>query len=388
MKKFMKSSEATAVNVSFDPNQDDTNQRIVVGFATLDNIDTSGDIVTSEASMKAFAKFRGNIRYMHERVPVGKLIDFQPAVYFDEETQSQHNGVQVTVKISEAEDDVWIKCQDGTLSGFSIGGNVVKTSYTYNEKLSKNVKVIEDYELTELSLVDNPANQFANITAIRKSKDGAIEEGDELQMFGQIEKVFEINTKGGNPKLSKETENTKDTAGEAASEVEVTNVNSVENTGAIDSEATATDAEETSTKEDTPDVEPVEEGDKEEDVKEVVDIQSALAETLGRFKELLEESASETAKSFDAKVGELNSKIEALSGDVEKVNAKNEELTEKVNSPETGEKLDNLAEVLKGFGSRLDNIVESTAVRKSVDNQEETKEVDGGPFQGLFSFGQ
>lgn len=382
MKKFMKASESPTVSVDFDPNQDDSNQRIVVGFATLDNIDKSGDIVTAEASMKAFSKFRGNIRYMHERMPVGRLIDYQPAVYFDEETQSQHNGVQVTVKISEAEDAVWTKCQDGTLSGFSIGGNVIKTSYTYSEKLAKNVKVIEDYELTELSLVDNPANQFANITTIRKSEDGQAQEGDEIQLSGTIEKVFEINTKGGSPTLPKEEEIAKSEEQQVEA-VDVTSAESAVSPVADDSEKTET---ETVVEEETPDTD---EEEKEEEVEaETINIEEALAEALGKFKELLEDSVGATSKSFEAKVDELNKKIEAITSDVEKVTSVQGELTEKVNSTTTDDKIDVLAEMLKSLDGRLENIVQSTAVKKSVDAQEDTKDDDGSPFQGLFSFGK
>lgn len=384
MKKFMKTAESPTVSVDFDPNQDSSNQRIVVGFATLDNIDKSGDIVTSDASMKAFSRFRGNIRYMHERMPVGKLIDYQPAVFYDEETQSQHNGVQVTVKISEAEDAVWTKCQDGTLSGFSIGGNVVKTSYVYDEKLAKNVQVIEDYELTELSLVDNPANQFANITAIRKSADGKVHEGDELQMSGSIEKVFEINTRGGSPTLPKENEIAKS----EEAEVQVTDVTSASVT---DAEIPAEEGEkvEETTAEETVVEEEVDPKDEDAtEAEEVVDISGAISEALDKFRTLLEESAASTVKAVDAKIADINEKIESVTSDVEKVSAANGELTEKVNSTETSDKLDNLVEVLKKFDDRLDTIAQSTAVKKSVDAHEETKDEDGSPFQGLFSFGK
>ena len=381
----MKSAESPTVSVDFDPNQDSSSQRIVVGFATLDNIDKSGDIVTSEASMNAFSRFRGNIRYMHERMPVGKLIDYQPAVFYDEETQSQHNGVQVTVKISEAEDAVWTKCQDGTLSGFSIGGNVVKTSYVYDEKLAKNIQVIEDYELTELSLVDNPANQFANITAIRKSADGKVHEGDELQMSGSIEKVFEINTRGGSPTLPKENEIAKS----EEAEVQVTDVTSVV---PAESEVPAEESEkveEVSAVEETADKEEVETKDEDApEAEEVVDISGAISEALDKFRTLLEESAASTVKAVDAKIADINAKIESVTSDVEKISATQGDLTEKVNSTETSEKLDNLVEVLKKFDDRLDTIAQSTAVKKSLDAHEETKDEDGSPFQGLFSFGK
>jgi hypothetical protein len=38
--------------------------------------------------------------------------------------------------------------------------------------MDKSIRVIKDYELHELSLVDNPANQFANIVSIQKAEDG------------------------------------------------------------------------------------------------------------------------------------------------------------------------------------------------------------------------
>ena len=36
-------------------------KRTVSGFATLDNLDQTGDVVTQEASIKAFEKFRGKL---------------------------------------------------------------------------------------------------------------------------------------------------------------------------------------------------------------------------------------------------------------------------------------------------------------------------------------
>jgi len=38
----------------------------------------------------------------------------------------------------------------------------------YDEKMDSTVRVIKEYDLTELSLVDSPANQFANILSVQK----------------------------------------------------------------------------------------------------------------------------------------------------------------------------------------------------------------------------
>ena len=51
-------------------------KRTVSGFATLDNLDQTGDVVTAEASLGAFENFRGNIREMHGSNAVGKMVSF------------------------------------------------------------------------------------------------------------------------------------------------------------------------------------------------------------------------------------------------------------------------------------------------------------------------
>ena len=52
-------------------------KRTVSGWASLDNVDLHGDIVTKDASKKAFSNFRKNIREMHGPVAVGRMLDFK-----------------------------------------------------------------------------------------------------------------------------------------------------------------------------------------------------------------------------------------------------------------------------------------------------------------------
>jgi hypothetical protein len=146
----------------------DKERRIVSGFASLDNIDKQDDIVTAEASMDAFAKFRGNIREMHQPLAVGKMVDFKAEKYFDPESKKFYNGVFVSAYVSKGAQDTWEKVLDGTLAGFSIGGRMNKWDDAYDEKLDKSIRVIKQYDLVELSLVDSPANQFANIVSVEK----------------------------------------------------------------------------------------------------------------------------------------------------------------------------------------------------------------------------
>jgi hypothetical protein len=161
-------SDGENLRLSMPLTKVDKERRIVSGFASLDNVDKQDDIVTAEASMDAFAKFRGNIREMHQPLAVGKMVSFKADKYFDPESKKFYNGVFVSAYVSKGAQDTWEKVLDGTLQGFSIGGRMNKWDDAYDEKLDKTIRVIKQYDLVELSLVDSPANQFANIVSVEK----------------------------------------------------------------------------------------------------------------------------------------------------------------------------------------------------------------------------
>ncbi len=176
------------VRMSMPFSKVDKERRIVSGFATLDNVDRQADIVTSEASMKAFSKFRGNIREMHQPLAVGKMVSFKEDKYFDPETKKFYSGVYVSAYVSKGAQDTWEKVLDGTLSGFSIGGRMNKWDDAYDEKMDAQIRVIKEYDLVELSLVDTPANQFANILSVEKVDGVDVIKGDGID--AQLENVF------------------------------------------------------------------------------------------------------------------------------------------------------------------------------------------------------
>jgi len=187
-------TEGESVRLSMPFSKVDKERRIVSGFATLDNVDKQADIVTTEASLKAFAKFRGNIREMHQPTAVGKMVSFKEDKYFDPETKKFYSGVYVSTYISKGAQDTWEKVLDGTLSGFSIGGRMNKWDDAYDEKIDSKIRIIKDYDLVELSLVDNPANQFANVLSVEKVDGVDMIKGESLDT--QIENVFWDNESG------------------------------------------------------------------------------------------------------------------------------------------------------------------------------------------------
>jgi hypothetical protein len=167
----------------------DQERRTVSGFATLDNIDKQADIVTPEASLKAFKSFRGNIREMHQPSAVGKMVSFKEDKYFDPESKKFYSGIYVSAYVSKGAQDAWEKVLDGTYTGFSIGGRMNKWEDAYDEKMESPIRIIKDYDLVELSLVDNPANQFASILSVEKNQNGdAVLKGGVVDV--EIENVF------------------------------------------------------------------------------------------------------------------------------------------------------------------------------------------------------
>ena len=147
----------------------DEEQRMVYGYATVEELDSHGEIITYEASKKAFSNWIGNIREMHQDIAVGKAIEIE----FDDDAK----GVWIGAKISESTDgeNAWIKVKEGVLAGFSIGGRVndCKMQQMIIDDKKKMVNVITDYDLGETSLVDNPAVASATFQIV-KSKDGKL----------------------------------------------------------------------------------------------------------------------------------------------------------------------------------------------------------------------
>jgi hypothetical protein len=96
------------------------------------------------------------------------MVAFKEDKYFDPETKKFYQGIYVSAYVSKGAQDAWENVIDGTYTGFSIGGKMNKWDDGYDEKSDSAIRIIKDYDLVELSLVDSPANQFANILSVEK----------------------------------------------------------------------------------------------------------------------------------------------------------------------------------------------------------------------------
>lgn len=116
-------------------------ERIVEGYASTESMDVQGEIVKIEAIKDAlpdYMKF-ANIREMHQPSAVGKAVS----------ADVDEKGLYLSVNV--VDDSAWEKVKKGVYNGFSIGG----------KKITKIGDTITKLRLTEISLVDRPANPEA-----------------------------------------------------------------------------------------------------------------------------------------------------------------------------------------------------------------------------------
>jgi HK97 family phage prohead protease len=132
--------------------------REVVGVATAEVEDGHGTVFRYEGSKDAFTRWRGNIREMHDpHKAVGRALEVVP--------DDAGKKIIVRARISAGAEDTWQKVLDGTLTGFSVGGRNGKWGEI--DLGGRKVPCLERYDLSELSLVDNPSNPEATISIVR-----------------------------------------------------------------------------------------------------------------------------------------------------------------------------------------------------------------------------
>jgi hypothetical protein len=407
-------TDGDAVRLSMPFSKSDREKRIVSGFATLDNVDKQSDIVTAEASVNAFKRFRGNIREMHQPSAIGKMVNFKEEKYFDPETQKFYRGVYVSAYVSKGAQDAWEKVLDGTYTGFSIGGKMLNWDDAYDEKMESEVRVIKEYDLVELSLVDSPANQFASILSVEKvdgidilkgiDADTVIENvfwdsqsdlvllsdneaelspttGEPMQNIGFVEKndnekkemvKFLIDSaKGINTvKMTKEvspmtdaTEELVEKTDEVVEEVEVAPEADAE---AVDTEPMeAAPEEETAEKADTVDAEAeVEKSDAAEEEVEKADDAEAEAE-VSKSDEAAVDAVADIKDTLTSAFSDLAETVKFLNNEISELKKSIGVVSEEVSA--TKQSLGEATERFDEFGKRVDAVEQDTAFRKSGD---------------------
>ena len=400
-------TEGENVRLSMPFSKVDKERRVVSGFASLDNLDRQMDIVTTEASMKAFENFRGNIREMHQPLAVGKMVSFKQDKYFDSESKKFYNGVFVSAYVSKGAQSTWEKVLDGTLTGFSIGGRMNKWDDAFDEKLDSQIRIIKDYDLVELSLVDSPANEFANIMSVEKVDGVAIIKGDnttlenvfwdsetgivmvsenekeispttgnEMKNIGFVEKTdnekinmikFLVDSAKGinTSKITKEVSPMTETTEVVAEIVEKSDiaVENVEVAPEADAVVDAPAAEVVA--EDAPAAEAVVDAEKADTVEAVAEVTEEVATEVSKADDVIVEAVTEVKNTLTSAFSDLLATVKSLQTEVADLNKQVADTKSQIVNTQNALVETNGA--VNEFGKRMESVESDTAFRKSGD---------------------
>lgn len=136
-----------------------SDKREVVGKATRGTpIDTYGTVITYDGSKKAFARAqRIPLREMHQPKAVGKGLEWWG--------DDNNEDLYLHSYISRGAEDTWTKVQEDVLVGYSIKG--ANARYGTIVRDGKTIPAIVDYDLVEVSLVDNPSCPGCDVAILR-----------------------------------------------------------------------------------------------------------------------------------------------------------------------------------------------------------------------------
>ena len=304
----------------------DDGSLIVKGAFTSDRKDMLGDIITREATTKAIPAYKqwGNIRYMHQPKPVGKVTKI------GEEDGLSWNEVEFKVMNKDAA----LEVEQGLLSALSVG---ILIDLDKVDFIEGGGLLIKEYLLSEISLVDHPANYDASLATkgismeeYRMNKQGVLIAGEDSEEKNlDAPEVAQVEEEAQEPIEAVEDE--KDITAEAeeiveeekdldeAEEVEVADevepVEEIEEEKDLEVDEVVSEEIIEEEKELDEEVEPVAEAEveAEEEVAEtVVEVEASIDEEEAVIEEEVEEAVAEEEKSIDEAAETDEDKIERL----------------------------------------------------------------------------
>ena len=165
--------------------ENNEDMRLVEGYASVQIKDQQGDIVpikSMENAMFDYMDRGGLIMYGHTSKPVGKVLHW----VVEKDKAFKVPSVKIVAKLNvgyKIDDQAWSEIKSGNLKGFSIGGQAIETSETKGDD-GVSARVLDKIELSEISLVEMPANQGAVLvaTSIAKgvNKKGTVDEHENV----------------------------------------------------------------------------------------------------------------------------------------------------------------------------------------------------------------
>lgn len=139
---------------------DSGDQHMVAGVASSEAVDSDGEIISFDAIKAALSEYMkfANLREMHGMSAAGTVTKAEP----DDAERILHIEARVV------DPTAWLKVTEGVYKGFSIGGKA----------LEREGRTITKMKLSEISLVDRPANPDALIELYKADDMGKAKEPD------------------------------------------------------------------------------------------------------------------------------------------------------------------------------------------------------------------
>jgi phage head maturation protease len=146
----------------------DKDKRLVYGYASTEALDSQGERISKEAVETALPDYMkwANIREMHEPSAVGVA----------KEAEVDEKGLYLVAKI--VDDTAWNKVKEGVYKGFSVGG----------KKIEKIDETVTKCKITEISIVDRPANPECAFDLYKVEKE--TEEMNEIKSIEQAQGIL------------------------------------------------------------------------------------------------------------------------------------------------------------------------------------------------------
>ena len=164
MKKGTKPQKFLNCLVSFDAKsitKSAEGNLIIEGYANTSHVDRVGDNVLPSAFEKTLPEYMKNPVLLSQHdwdLVIGKVLEAE----IIEDTPERAGGLWIKAMISSADDvaSVREKIREGILTTFSIGYNEIEATYDR----SKDIFIVKEVELLEVSVVTIPANPNARFT--------------------------------------------------------------------------------------------------------------------------------------------------------------------------------------------------------------------------------
>lgn len=140
---------------------DDRERRFITALASVEVVDTQGDLVDVESlakSMEIYKKRGGPLLVEHSNLPVGRLVSHEIVT-----TEGGVKALKCDYEIFNHypfDDHVWKSIVEGKFTGLSIAG-MMKGKRTCNDQTCFNH--VHHVDLLEVSLVRSPANKKSRI---------------------------------------------------------------------------------------------------------------------------------------------------------------------------------------------------------------------------------